>query len=183
MSERKPSPASREGSSSPPAAASTAAAPAAAPAAAAAAAPAGGASTPGKVASPQAPAAASAAAAASEGAEKLTPSLSGRLSKSHAGSSSSSSSSSSGHEGGFSSSKVRSMTSGQFMRYRQQSSAGFLLPSNFFQSRAEIRTWGEEDLTDPSIQPYDEESKKSRASPVLFIHLCLAMLRVYVVMY
>ncbi|KAL8430530.1 hypothetical protein Efla_000475 [Eimeria flavescens] len=56
--------------------------------------------------------------------------------------------------------KGMSMTSGQFLSYRQRSSFGtFLLPCNFFQSRAEIRTWGVEDLTDPSIQPYAEDSE------------------------
>ncbi|CDJ50289.1 hypothetical protein, conserved [Eimeria brunetti] len=50
------------------------------------------------------------------------------------------------------------MTSGQFMAYRQQSTTGFLLPSNFFQSQAELRTWGVEDLADPSVQPYDKET-------------------------
>nr|AET50797.1 hypothetical protein [Eimeria tenella] len=61
------------------------------------------------------------------------------------------------------------MSSSQFAAYRQQLSSsssssssssrfGFpLLPSNFFQSREEIRTWGVEDLTDPSVQPYDKE--------------------------
>lgn len=50
-----------------------------------------------------------------------------------------------------------SMTSHQFMSYRQRSSMGFLLPSNFFQSQADIRTWGIEDLADPSVQPYDKD--------------------------
>ncbi|KAL8273667.1 hypothetical protein Esti_002379 [Eimeria stiedai] len=56
-------------------------------------------------------------------------------------------------------SKRTSMTSGQFMSLRQRSSMGYLLPSNFFQSQADIRTWGVEDLTDPSIQPYDKDSE------------------------
>lgn len=51
-----------------------------------------------------------------------------------------------------------SMSASQFMSYRQRSSIGFLLPANFFQSRQDIRIWGEEDLTDPSIQPYDPHS-------------------------
>ncbi|KAL8428591.1 hypothetical protein ACSSS7_007143 [Eimeria intestinalis] len=55
--------------------------------------------------------------------------------------------------------KRTSMTSGQFMSFRQRSSMSYLLPSNFFQSQADIRTWGVEDLTDPSIQPYDKDSQ------------------------
>ncbi|KAL8452408.1 hypothetical protein Emag_002376 [Eimeria magna] len=57
-------------------------------------------------------------------------------------------------------SKRTSMTSGQFLSFRQRSSMGYLLPTNFFQSQADIRTWGVEDLTDPSIQPYDKDSKE-----------------------
>ncbi|KAL8445356.1 hypothetical protein Emed_005698 [Eimeria media] len=56
-------------------------------------------------------------------------------------------------------SKRTSMTSGQFMSFRQRSSMGYLLPSNFFQSQADIRTWGVEDLTDPSVQPYDKDAQ------------------------
>lgn len=59
---------------------------------------------------------------------------------------------------------IRSMNTQEFLAYRQRSSIRFGIPSNFFQSRAEIRTWGEQDLTDPSIQPYDENDPSKWAS-------------------
>jgi len=54
----------------------------------------------------------------------------------------------------------KSMDTNTFLKYRQQTTQMFGLPSQFFQSRAEIRTWGVEDLTDPAVQPFDKESEK-----------------------
>lgn len=54
-----------------------------------------------------------------------------------------------------------SMSTNQFLAYRQKSSMGPLLPSNFFQSQEDIRTWGVEDLADPSVQPYDKDAKST----------------------
>ncbi|CDJ61636.1 hypothetical protein, conserved [Eimeria maxima] len=148
MSDTKSSPASRKASNPTPAAAA-----AAAPAAAAEPAP-----------STAAPAASESPAAPSPAAEPTKPpksSLSARFSEAKLATTinSSSRSSSSSKIQSMNSPKMVSMTSGQFLAYRQQSSTNsLLLPSNFFQSRAEIRTWGEEELTDPSVQPYDEKN-------------------------
>ncbi|XP_026191720.1 uncharacterized protein LOC34621410 [Cyclospora cayetanensis] len=79
-------------------------------------------------------------------------------------------------------SKKSSMTTKEFMEYRQHSSIGGLLPSNFFLSQEDIRIWGVEDLTDPSIQPYDKDSESLPrpfhvSLPGYAPHLCQYVLR------
>lgn len=43
-----------------------------------------------------------------------------------------------------------------FSFVRRLTSYLYGIPLGFFQSRAELRTWGEEKLTDPSVQPYSQ---------------------------
>lgn len=52
----------------------------------------------------------------------------------------------------------KSMDTNQFLEYRQRTSNMFGIPSQFFQSRASLRTWGADKITDPSVQPISEES-------------------------
>ncbi|PFH33623.1 hypothetical protein BESB_078390 [Besnoitia besnoiti] len=43
-----------------------------------------------------------------------------------------------------------------FLKSRQGTSKMFGLPSQFFQSRASIRTWAAEEIADPMVQPYEK---------------------------